>query len=238
MQVEIWSDVVCPWCAVGKARFEHALADWEHADEVKVRWRSFELDPTRRGTIEGDYVSMLASKYRTSREQAQEMVDRMTRAGAEEGVTFRFDIARPGNTFDAHRLLHLAADRGIQHEVKQRFLTGYHSQGVPIAEHGALVELATDAGLDADDVHEVLAGDAYADEVRADESQAREYGISGVPFFVLDGRAAVAGAQPSEHLLAALEQVRTEGRADTTAAGPADHDHAPGEACVDGVCAV
>lgn len=249
MLVEIWSDVVCPWCAVGKARFEHALSTWEHADEVEVRWRSFELDPNRQGSVAGDYVRMLARKYGTDRQQAQGMVDRMTEAGAAEGVTFRFDIARPGNTFDAHRLLHLAADRGLQHEVKQRFLDGYHSEGVPIAEHGPLSELAVSAGLDGDEVREVLAGDAYADDVRADEAQAREYGISGVPFFVLDRRAAVAGAQPSEHLLAALRQVREmrEVRQTPAASEPADqngrhahagHAHPAGEACVDGSCAV
>lgn len=243
MIIEIWSDVVCPWCAVGKARLEHALSTWEHAGEVEVTWRSFELDPTRQGTVEGDYVAMLARKYRTSREQAQAMIDRMTEAGAAEGVTFRFDIARPGNTFDAHRLLHLAAERGVQHEVKDRFLTGYHSEGVAIADHGALTELATDAGLDGDEVRAVLAGDDYAEAVRADEAQAHEYGISGVPFFVLDRRAALAGAQPAEHLLAALQQVRAEGGGGRTE-GPHDahahagHSHAPGGACIDGVCAV
>jgi predicted DsbA family dithiol-disulfide isomerase len=245
--VEIWSDVVCPWCAVGRARFEQALTTFERADLVDVRWRSFELDPNRQGSLEGDYVTMLARKYRTDRRQAQDMVDRMTEAGAEEGVEFRFDIARPGNTFDAHRLLHLAADRGLQHEAKARFLEGYHSQGVPIAEPGPLTELAVDAGLDRDEVTEVLAGDAYAADVRADEEQARDYGISGVPFFVFDRTAAVAGAQPAEHLLAALRQVMDVDDSDTagtarapgTRDGSTDHDghaHGPGEACVDGVC--
>ena len=240
MLVEIWSDVVCPWCAGGRARLERALAAYAHADEVDVRWRSFELDPTRRGTVDGDYVTMLARKYRTDRRRAQQMVDRMTEAGAAEGVTFRFDIARPGSTFDAHRLLHLAADRGVQHEATARFLEGYHSEGVPIAEHGPLAELATSAGLDPDEVTEVLAGDAYAADVRADEEQAREYGISGVPFFVLDRRAAVAGAQPAEQLLAALRQVRSASQQDVpdTAGGHEGHAHAPGEACVEGACPV
>lgn len=245
MLVEIWSDVVCPWCAVGKARFEQALGAYEHAEEVEVRWRSFELDPNRAATTDTDYTGMLARKYRTSREQAQAMIDRMTEAGAAEGVEFRFDRARPGNTFDAHRVLHLAADRGRQHEVKDRFLRGYHSEGVPIADHAALVDLATDAGLDGDEVAEVLASDAYAEAVRADEAQAYEYGISGVPFFVLDRRVGVAGAQPSEQLLAALRQVRDHDDATAgdraPAPGPADHrghDHAPDEPCVDGVCPV
>ena len=237
MLVEIWSDVVCPWCAVGKARFERALASFEHADEVEVVWRSFELDPHRPGTVEEDYVTMLARKYRASPEQAQAMIDRMVEAGAADGIEFRFDIARPGNTFDAHRVLHLAAARGRQHQVKDRFLAGYHSEGVAIADHEALVGLAREAGLDGDEVRGVLAGDAYADAVRGDEAQAHEYGISGVPFFVLDRRAGVSGAQPTEHLLAALRRVHAADRP-LERVGPADHAHAPGEACVDGVCAV
>lgn len=247
MLVEIWSDVVCPWCAVGKARFEQALAGYEHAEQVEVRWRSFELDPNRAATAETDYIGMLARKYGTSREQAQAMIDRMTAAGAAEGVEFRFDLARPGNTFDAHRVLHLAADRGRQHEVKQRFLAGYHSEGVPIAEHSALVELAIDAGLDGDEVREVLGSDAYGEAVRADEAQAYEYGIRGVPFFVLDRRVGVSGAQPSEQLLAALRQVHDQDAtagAGSTRTDHTDHtdhtghDHAPDEACIDGVCPV
>ncbi|MFT4837940.1 MAG: putative DsbA family dithiol-disulfide isomerase, partial [Nonlabens sp.] len=108
MLVEIWSDVVCPWCAVGKARFERALAQFEHADEVELRWRSFELDTKRVTVPDEDYVTLLATKYRTSRDQAQTMIDTMTESGAAEGLEFRFDIAKPGNTFDAHRVLHLA----------------------------------------------------------------------------------------------------------------------------------
>ncbi len=237
MLVEIWSDVVCPWCAIGKRRFEQALDGWEHADEVTVRWRSFELDPNRSGTVEGDYVDLLAGKYRTSREEAQSMIDRMTAAGAAEGIDFRFDIARPGNTFDAHRLLHLAADRGIQDRVKDRFLRGYHSEGVAIADHGALTDLAVDAGLDRSEVTRVLAGDDHADAVRADEAQAYEYGIGGVPFFVVDRQVGISGAQPPSHLRAALEQVRTAAPTQDAAAHD-DHAHAPGETCVDGVCAV
>jgi len=240
--VEIWSDVVCPWCAIGKARFEQALGQFEHADEVDLRWRSFELDPNRAATTDTDYVSMLASKYRTSRDQAQAMIDRMTAAGADEGIAFRFDIARPGNTFDAHRVLHLAADHGRQHEVKERFLDGYHSEGAAIADHDTLVELATQGGLAAGDVREVLAGDAYSDAVRADEQQAYDYGISGVPFFVFERRVGVSGAQPSEHLLAAMRQVTATHDSAPDQGRPADadhgHHHAPGEACADGVCAV
>jgi predicted DsbA family dithiol-disulfide isomerase len=206
MLVEIWSDVVCPWCAIGKVRFERALAAHPRQDEVEVRWRSFELDPSAPATREGDYATMLATKYRTTRDQAQAMIDRMVDTAAQEGLDFDFTIARPGNTFDAHRVLHLAADHGRQHEVKDRFLRGYHSEGEGIGEHATITRLAVDAGLDQDEVAAVLAGDAYAQAVRADEAQAHEYGISGVPFFVLDRRLGVSGAQPTEVLREALDQ--------------------------------
>lgn len=237
MQVEIWSDVVCPWCAVGKARFEAALDDFAHADEVEVRWRSFELDPTRPASTDLDYLQMLADKYATSRDRAQEMVDQMTTAGAADGITFRFDRARPGNTFDAHRLLHLAADRGRQHQVKDRFLAGYHTEGVAIADHGELTRLATEAGLDESDVHSVLTSDSYAEAVRADEADARRLGINGVPFFVFDRTHGLSGAQPSRVLHDVLSQLHT-----PSSPSPAqddrhdDHDHAAGDTCSDRTC--
>lgn len=240
MQVEIWSDVVCPWCAIGKVRFERALADFAHADEVEVRWRSFELDPSRPATTDVDYVAMLAAKYRTSTEQAQAMVDRMTAAGAEAGVEFRFDRARPGNTFDAHRLLHLAADRDRQHAVKDRFLAGYHTEGAAIADHDVLAGLAVEAGLDADEVRDVLGSDAYADAVRADEDDARALGISGVPYFVVDRTYGVSGAQPADVLAGLLARARQEAGPDAHAdrAATRHHDHEHGDACHDGACAV
>lgn len=210
MDVEIWSDVVCPWCAVGKRRFEAALDRFEHADEVSVRWRSFELDPSAPRRRDGDYVEHLAAKYGTSREDARRMIDRMTATGAAVGLDMRFDIARPGNTFDAHRLLHLAADRGRQAEVKERFVTAYLSEGAAVGDPDVLRRLAVEAGLDEDEVVEVLDSDAYAEAVRADERQAAEYGIRGVPFFVLDGRFGVSGAQPPEALVDALRQARRE----------------------------
>lgn len=208
MLVEIWSDVVCPWCAIGRSRFLQALSSFEHRDEVEVRWRSFELDPRRPRTLDGSYVDALASKYRTSHQQAQAMIDRMTAAGAEDGIDFRFDLAKPGNTFDAHRVLHLAAEQGMQDAVKARFLEGYHTAGAPIGEHDTLVRLAAEAGLDTDEVRRVLASDAYAAEVRGDEERAMELGISGVPFFLIDGRFGVPGAQPGDHLLGMLLRAR------------------------------
>lgn len=241
MLVEIWSDVVCPWCAIGKVRFEQALADAPYRDEVEVVWRSFELDPHAPATREGDYAQMLATKYRVSRDEGQAMIDRMTSVAADEGLTFDFSIAKSGNTFDAHRVLHLARERGVQHAVKDRFLRGYHSEGEAIGDHDVLTRLAVEAGLDEVEVKDVLTSDRYATEVRADEEQAYDYGCSGVPFFVLDRKFAIPGAQPVEVMRQALDRAHAASsplEVVTAAAGHQDHDHAPGDACADGSCAI
>lgn len=227
MQVEIWSDVACPWCAVGKRRFEAALQDFEHP--LSVRWRSFELDPSAPPVKTGDYVDLLAAKYGGGRVQAQQMIDRMTGIAAGEGLNFDFSRIQPGNTFDAHRLLHLAADRGIQDAVKERFLLAYLGEGAAIGDPDVLAGLAVEAGLEQDEVALVLDGHKYADEVRADERQARAHGISGVPFFVIDRRFGVSGAQPPEVLLEALRRAHVEASPQSVEDGPA---------CADGACAV
>ncbi len=206
MQVDIWSDIVCPWCYIGKRRFEAALTRFAHRDEVEVRWRSFELDPSAPDVRTGQYAERLAGKYGCSATEAQKMIDTMTQAAAGDGVTMRFDLARPGNTFAAHRLLHLAAESGLQDELKERLLAGYLTEGEPIGQTDALKRLATDAGLASGDVEAVLDSDAYADDVRDDERQATALGISGVPFFVVDGKYGVSGAQSPGVLLEVLEQ--------------------------------
>ncbi len=206
MQIDIWSDIACPWCAVGKARFEAALADFEHRDAVSVRWRSFELNPRAPRRVEGDYVALLAAKYRRSHAGAQAMIDQMTETAAEAGLDFHFERIQPGNTFDAHRLLHLAGERGLQDALKARLFAGYLGEGAAIGDPTTLRGLAIEVGLDAAEVDELLGGERYGAEVRADEQQAAAYGISGVPFFVLGGRYAISGAQPSEVMLSALRR--------------------------------
>ncbi|MEJ3655278.1 DsbA family oxidoreductase [Actinomycetes bacterium KLBMP 9759] len=235
MKVEIWSDVVCPWCAIGKRRFESALARFPHRDDVDVRWRSFELDPTAPRERTGDLAGHLASKYGVSLEQATTMNRQMTERAAEDGWDFHFEHARPGNTFDAHRLLHLAADRGVQDAVKERLFAAYLEEGEPIGDADALGRIAAAAGLDEAEAREVLAGDRYADEVRADERQARAYGINGVPFFVIDEKYGVSGAQPADALLEVLETAWREANPlqVLTPAGGAE-----GGACEDGSCAI
>ena len=207
MKVEIWSDVACPWCYIGKRRFDAALARFEHADAVEVRWRSFELDPSAPAEREQPYAERLASKYRVSAAEAEAMIDTMLEAGARNGVVLRFDRARAGNTFDAHRLLHWAAEHGAQHDLKERMLRATFTKGEVIADVGVLVALADAAGLDAGEARAVLESDRYAAEVRADERRAAELGITSVPFFVLAGTYGVTGAQPPELLAQVLQEV-------------------------------
>lgn len=206
MEVEIWSDVACPWCYLGKRRFERALENFEHKADVELRWRSFELDPSAPAVRPGDPVQRLADKYGMSRAEAVAANDRLTGFATADGLEYHLDTLRSGNTFDAHRLLHLAADKGVQDAVKERFLRAYFTDNEPIGDHATLARVAVDAGLDQDDVNDVLASDRYAGAVRADEEQATAYGITGVPFFVLDGKYGVSGAQSPDVLLQALRQ--------------------------------
>jgi len=206
MNVEIWSDVVCPWCYIGKRRFESALASFGHPGEVMVSYRSFELDPDAPAQRSGTHAEHLARKYGMTTAQAEQANQQMTQRAAADGLEFRFDLIRGGNTFDAHRLLHLARDQGLQPEMKERLLRATFTEGLPIADKPTLMRLATEAGLPAARVQAVLDGDAYAGAVRADEQQAARYGITGVPFFVADGKYAVSGAQPPEVLLRLLRR--------------------------------
>jgi predicted DsbA family dithiol-disulfide isomerase len=237
VQVEIWSDVVCPWCAIGKRRFETALAGFEHRDEVDVRYRSFELDPTTPRTVEGPpagtATQRLADKYGVPLAQAEAMQQRVVDQAAGEGLDFRFDKARPGNTVDAHRLLHLAADGGRQAELKERLLLAYFTEGEPIGDVDTLVRLAGQAGLDQDEARSVLESDKYLADVREDQATARAFGISGVPFFVLDRKFGVSGAQPAEVLLDALRQAYAAAHPLSMVTTAQD-----GDTCTDDSCAV
>jgi len=205
LRVDVWSDIVCPWCYIGKRRFERAL-DAFPEDSVQVVWRSFELDPTAPTEPAGPLDEELARKYGTTLEQARGMMDHMTRTAADEGLTFDFDHARRGNTLDAHRLLHFAAREGIQSAMKERLLAAYMTEGRPVSDRDELAALAAEVGLDSAAVRAMLDTNAFVTDVRADQDEARRLGIRGVPFFVLDGRYGVSGAQPAEHLVEALRQ--------------------------------
>jgi predicted DsbA family dithiol-disulfide isomerase len=206
VNVEIWSDIACPWCYVGKRRFEAALAGFEHRDAVRVTWRSFELDPAAPREREHDGATHLAEKYGTSREEALAMQRRMTEVAAGEGLDFHFERARGGSTFDAHRVLQLAAERGLQDSMKERVMRAYLTEGELISDHAVLERLAVDVGLACDEVRDVLSGDRYADAVRDDERMAAALGIRAVPFFVVDRRVGASGAQPAAALLELLRQ--------------------------------
>ena len=239
MLIEIWSDVVCPWCYVGKRRFETALAGFAKRDEVEVVWRAFELDPHATTPAPGDegadYAERLAAKYGTTRDGAQQMLDSMTATAATEGLDFRFERAHAANTFAAHQVLHLALERGVQDAVKERLMRAYFTEGEPVGDRDTLVRLAAEAGLEAAEVEKALDTEEYAAAVRADEEQARAYGISGVPFYVVDGRYGVSGAQPAEQLLAVLDTAWSEAHPGLTVLPTAD---GVAEACGPDGCAL
>jgi predicted DsbA family dithiol-disulfide isomerase len=238
MNVEIWSDVVCPWCYLGKRRFERALASFGHPDEVTVTYRSFELDPNAAAERTGTNAEHLAAKYGMTVAQAEQADRQMTERAAADGLEFRMDIIRGGNTFDAHRLLHLANDHGLQAEMKERLMRATFTEGLPIADRSTLVRLATEVGLPAAEVQAVLDGDGYADAVRADERQAARYGINGVPFFVADGKYAVNGAQPPEVLLQFLQRAYDEASKLTPVTAAADGNGSSQASCEGDSCAV
>ncbi|MDQ2729757.1 MAG: DsbA family oxidoreductase [Actinomycetota bacterium] len=206
MKVEIWSDIVCPWCYIGKRRVEAALAAFPHRDSVEVVWRSFELDPYAPRAHDGDPADRLAAKYGMSRHDAITAQHAMAAVAADEGLDFHLTTARSGSSFDAHRLVHLAAQEGRQDHMKERLFAAYLVDEQPIGDPGTLLDLAEEVGVDRERAEAVLAGDAYGDAVRADEAEAMEFGISAVPYFVIDRTFGVSGAQPVETLEAALNQ--------------------------------
>ena len=205
MQIEIWSDVVCPWCYIGKRRLERALGEFEHADEVEVTWRSFQLNPDAPATAVPT-LDYLAQRFGP---QAQAMTTRVAEMGKGEGLTLDFASSLTVNTLEAHRMLHLAADLGIGDAAKERLLRAHFTEGADLSDHETLTKLMVEAGprqastVEAR-VREVLAGTEYADAVQADIDMARRLGANGVPFFVIDRKYGISGAQAAETFLHAL----------------------------------
>jgi predicted DsbA family dithiol-disulfide isomerase len=210
MQAEIWSDVVCPWCYLGRRNFEQALAGFAHRGEVEVTYRSFELDPAAPLGVTTPTVELLAGKYGMNPAQAHDAQRQMEQRAAQRGLTFHMDGLRSGNTRDAHRLLHLAKARGRQEELAERLHRGYFTDQASVFDRASLGDLAADAGLDRDEAVAVLAGDEYGPDVDTDEQMARSLGVTGVPFFVFGRRYAVSGAQPPEILAQALDHAWAE----------------------------
>ncbi len=203
MRVEIWSDIVCPWCYIGKRRLENALADFPQADQVEIVWRSFQLDPSAPNTPVETVAEHLGRKYGGGPDAGRQMIERTEAIAAEEGMTWRQQEALRVGTLDAHRLLHAAGD--LRGELKEALLHAYFAEAQNVADHETLTRIATDAGLDEVLVKEVLTTDRYADEVEADVRQAAAYGATGVPFFVIDQKYGVSGAQPSDTFRQVLE---------------------------------
>jgi predicted DsbA family dithiol-disulfide isomerase len=219
VQIEVFSDVVCPWCYIGKRRLEEALSGFQHADEVTVTYRSFQLDPSSPETSEVTLEQMLATKYGRTLEQAREMNGRVSDLAATVGLDYRLDKAHPANTFRAHRLLHFAATKGLGNELTERLMRGY------------LLRLAVDAGLDRVEAAAVLDGNDFEAEVNEDIALARDFGATGVPFFVFDRKYAISGAQETALFVEVLDRAWSDALPVTGPAGG-------GAACVDDSCAV
>ena len=213
MKIEIWSDVVCPWCYIGKRRLEKALEAFEHAGEVDVVWRSYQLDPAAPTEPTEPTSLMLARKYGQTPEGARQMQDRVEAVAAEEGLVYRLSETLHLNTVDAHRLIHLGHEQGgpeLQGEVKEALLDAYFVRARNLADHATLREVGVEAGLDPARVDEVLAGSEFGEEVWADAERARQYGATGVPFFVVDEKYGVSGAQPVEVFTQVLDRAWSE----------------------------
>lgn len=206
MTVEIWSDVVCPFCYIGKREFESALAQFPDREQVNVVWRSFELDLRAPARIEQDMYAMLAAKYGGTREDAQARVASVVQRASSVGLNYNMDIVVMGSSFDAHRLLQFAKTKGLGDAMKERLFKAYFTEGAHLADVPTLIRLGTEAGLDGSEVAGMLSTTAFTAEVRADEEEARQIGVRGVPFFVFDRRFAVSGAQADTTFLGALQQ--------------------------------
>lgn len=210
MKVEIWSDIACPFCYIGMKRFQEGLSKFPQAEQLEIIFRSFELDPQAERNISVNIHDVLASKYGMTREKAEEMNQGITAQAAALGLDFHMDTMKLTNTFDAHRMIHFAASHGKMSEMKEAIFKAYFTDSKHVGDHETLHSIAVELGLNSVAAREVLAGDHYAAEVRADEQSAAELGIRGVPYFVLDRKYAISGAQPPEVFLQALEKAWSE----------------------------
>ncbi|WP_411375457.1 DsbA family oxidoreductase [Arthrobacter sp. MPF02] len=206
MKIEIWSDVACPWCYIGKRRFEAALAAFPHRGSVEVTWRSYQLDPSLPGHYDGTELEYLSNRKGLAPEQVEQMFGHVAQQAKDEGLDYHFDKVVVANSFTAHRLLHLAKVHGKQDAAKERLLSGHFEHGKDIGSREYLKSLGADLGIDPAEVEELFTTDKYADDVRFDIEEGRSLGISGVPFFVIDRKFGLSGAQPAATFTAALNQ--------------------------------
>jgi predicted DsbA family dithiol-disulfide isomerase len=235
MRIEIWSDVACPWCYIGKRRFETALADFAHRDSVEVQWRSYQLDPGLPEHYEGTELDYLSTRKGMARAQVSEMFEHVAEQARGEGLAYRFDDVVVANSFTAHRLIHLAAAHGKQDAAKERLLSDHFEHGKDIGSREYLTSLTRELGIDADEAAELFTSDKYAAEVRHDFAEGRALGVSGVPFFVIDRKFGLSGAQPAATFARALDQAWQESHP-LQMAGAATLDD--GQACGPEGCSV
>ncbi|WP_413319127.1 DsbA family oxidoreductase [Agrococcus sp. 1P02AA] len=228
MQIDIWSDVACPWCFIGKRRFERALGAWEHREEVEVTWHSYQLDPGLPGHYDGTEAEYLAERKGMPVAQVREMFQHVTQQAAGEGLAYDFDALVVANSLRAHQLLHLAKSHeqpGAADAVKDALLSAHFERGIDIGDVDALVDIGAGAGLDEQEIRAALADERHLPAVRADIAQAQELGVTGVPFFVFDMRLGLSGAQPAEVFAQALDQARASALQETV---PSTSDPAQG----------
>ena len=205
MRIEIWSDIACPWCYIGKRRFETALDGFAHKNDVEVEWRSYQLDPSLPEYYEGSETDYLSQTKGMPVEQVKQMFDHVTQQAAGEGLDYDFDSIVVANSFLAHRFLHLAKSHGVMSQAKEKLLSGHFEKGRNIGDLDYLAEVAQTVGIDADETRQVLSSDEFTAEVKADIAEARALGANGVPFFVIDRKYGISGAQPPEAFAQALE---------------------------------
>ncbi len=213
IKIDVWSDIACPWCYIGKRNLENGLAQTaadSDAPQVEVTFHSYELSPDTPVDFEGDEIDFLAGHKGMPRERVKEMLDNVTGIAAKAGLEYRFDLLQHTNTVKAHELLHFAKAEGRQREMAERLMSAYFTEGRHVGRIDDLVELATEAGLDADAARDALQSGRYLADVRADQAQAQAYGIQGVPFFVIDGKYGVSGAQPADAFAQIARQVWAE----------------------------
>lgn len=206
MKVEIWSDIMCPFCYIGKRKFEAALADFDHSDKIEIVWKSFQLNPDMETDPSKNINQYLAEAKGWSLDHAKQMNDHVTGMAKEVGLQYDFDKAVLANSFDAHRLIQLAKKHGQGDAIEERLFKAYFTEGENTADHQTLQRLGAEIGLDADEIKTMLASDQYAEAVDRDIYEARQVGVRGVPFFVFNQKYAVSGAQGSEVFLGALNK--------------------------------
>lgn len=230
MKVEIWSDIVCPFCYIGKRKFEHAMNAFPHKEHIEIEWRSFQLDPEMQPSKGMSVHQYLAERKGVSAAQGKAMNDQMTKMASEVGLEYHFDKAIITNTLNAHRLLHFAKNKGKQQETKEKLFAAYYTEGKDIGDAAVLMAIGESVGLDSAEIMECFQGDAFIQEVNADIYKAQQMGVQGVPFFVFNNTYAVSGAQPSTVFTQVLEKVWQEEQPLVEAIAPS------GSCSIDGLC--